>query len=220
MTSFLTTLHQDAIMTKHPLPIPLHDFPCPLITPRLFLRSPQPSDGAALHSAAIESKKEFDAFMPWAWETNATQENSELFACQAATNWIVKKNEEPWFQYLIIEKKTQQVVGICSLHTIDWDVPCFEIGYWLRTSKTGLGFMAEAVNALTRYAFDELYAQRIEIRCDKINQKSQGVPLRLGYQLEATLVSNRILPLTGQLSDTLIFVRHDASDLPTLTVYR
>jgi len=196
------------------------DFPVPLQTPRLLLRAPRPGDGIFLHEAAVESRKEFSAFMPWAWETNACHELSELFVHKAAENWIQKKNEEPWFQFIIENRETHQIIGNCSIHHIDWEVPCFEIGYWLRTSQTGHGFMTEAINTLTRFLFDKMHAERIEIRCDSHNTQSQAVPRRLGYQLEATLVSNRIDPLTGQLSDTLIFVRHDASDLPTLAVYR
>jgi ribosomal-protein-serine acetyltransferase len=48
---------------------------------------------------------------------------------------------------------------------MNWGIPSFEMGYWLRRTERESGFMTEAINALTRYAILVFHAKRIEIRC-------------------------------------------------------
>ena len=93
-----------------------------------------------------------------------------------------------------------------------------ELGYWLRKSKQNQGIMTEAVHALTRYAFFELKVKRLEIRCDVLNDRSKKIPERLGYHLESQLKWARINTETNQLSDTVVYVRHDLENLPNLPV--
>lgn len=47
---------------------------------------------------------------------------------------------------------------------MNWDLPSFEIGYWLRRSYQKFGLMTEAIHALTRYAIvDSSAFSRINI---------------------------------------------------------
>jgi RimJ/RimL family protein N-acetyltransferase len=155
--------------------------------------------------------------MPWA-NSKPTVDESEEYVRQAAANWILKKDEEPYLPLFIFDKNDDQFIGGTGFHHINWEVPCLEIGYWIRTNYSEKGLMTEAVNALTRYAINYLGIKRIEIRCDKDNVRSKKIPERLEYHLEATLKSNRISISTGLISDTLIYVRHDLAHLPDLSV--
>jgi ribosomal-protein-serine acetyltransferase len=78
--------------------------------------------------------------------------------------------------------------------------------------------MTEAINAITRYAVVQLGMKRVAITCDIENIKSRKICERLGFHLEATLKAKRISPLTGKISDTLVFVRHGLSNLTDLSV--
>jgi len=193
------------------------DLPVPITTPRLILRPPQVGDGAIINEAVLESLNELVRFSPWAAEKQ-TLEFSEEFARLAAANWILKKNEEPWLPLLIFDKQTGQFIGGTGFHTIEWEVPRLEIGYWIRTSRSGEGLMTEAVNAQTQYAIKQLNMRRIEIRCDIINLRSKKIPERLGYHLESVMKASRVEPVTGKISDTLVYVKHDLIGLPELEV--
>lgn len=195
----------------------LLDFPMPIITPRLILKSPKIGDGIIINSAILETFDKLHKMMPWA-KTKPTIEESEEYVRQAAANWILKKDEEPYLPLFMFDKDNNQFVGGTGYHHINWEVPCLEIGYWIRDSYSGKGLMTEAVNALTKYAIDQLNVKRIEIRCDKNNLQSKKVPERLGYKLEAILASNHISVINGKVSDTLVFVRHDLKKLPDLSV--
>ena len=50
-----------------------------------------------------------------------------------------------------------------------------EIGYWVRTSCSGQGYITEAVQEIARFAMEELQAERVEIRMSSRNTKSRRV---------------------------------------------
>jgi len=189
----------------------------PIITPRLILRPPQIGDGTVLNDAVIESFDVLKQFMPWA-KQKPTIDDSEEFVRLAAANWILKKNDEPYLPLFIFDREKQIFLGATGYHHFDWDIPVIETGYWLRTSYQKKGIMTEAINAITYYAFIQLKVKRLEIRCDIINEDSKKIAERLGYLLESKLKGNRLNVMTGQISDTLIYVRHNATALPKLSV--
>lgn len=195
----------------------LLDLPVPIITPRLILRPPQMGDGIVVNEAVLESFAVLNEFMPWAREKPSVEE-SEEFARQAAANWILKNNDEPYLPLFMFDKETNQFVGGTGYHHYDWDVPSIETGYWIRSSCAGKGFMTEAVNAITQYAFKQLGVKRITITCDRDNIRSKKIPERLGFFLEGTLKGSRRKPLTNEISDTLIYSRYDLNGLPNLVV--
>ena len=78
--------------------------------------------------------------------------------------------------------------------------------------------MTEAINALTQYAFKQLGVKRLTITCDVDNVRSQKIPEKLSYTLEATLKANRRKPITDELSDTLVYAKYDMNNLPSLSV--
>ena len=82
-------------------------------------------------------------------------------------------------------------VGATGLHRMDWDVPRFEIGYWVRSSQAGHGYMTEAVRGIAEFARAHLHARRLEIRMDHDNTASRRVAERSGFPLEATLNNDR-----------------------------
>ena len=87
-------------------------------------------------------------------------------------------------------------------------VPKFEIGYWIDTRFAGRGYITESTQALTKFAFTELNAKRVEIRCDSLNLKSRSIPERLGYTLEGILKNNSISVESKELRDTCIFAKY------------
>lgn len=195
----------------------LINLPTPITTPRLHIRIPKNGDGAIVNQAIHESFAELNLWMPWAYR-KPTEAESEEYVRSAAANWIVKRSEEPWLPLLIFDREHNDFIGACGFHDINWEVPCLEIGYWIRYKYSGYGFMTEAINALTRYAIQQIKAKRVEIRCDHSNIRSIKIPGNLGYHLEAQLKQHRLLTDGRTISDTLIYVRHDLEGIPDLDV--
>ncbi|VVC75371.1 Putative ribosomal N-acetyltransferase YdaF [Aquicella siphonis] len=193
------------------------DIPVPIETPRLILRPPQIGDGKKLNEAILESFETLNKFMLWAKDRPALEESEDVVR-RESSNWIYRKKHDDELMIMIFSKNTNDFVGATGFHHVDWDVPCAETGYWIRRKYAGQGYMTEAVNAVTRYAFEALRLKRLAITCDVDNERSKKVPERLGYRLESRMKFNRIKPATGMASDTLVYVRNDLNDLPDLKV--
>ncbi len=179
----------------------LLDFPDSFETERLTVRSPMAGDGVELQAAVEETIDNLRPWMPWADHVPTVEEDEELVR-EARVRFL--KREDLWL--LLFLKGTHTLVGASGLHSIEWKVPRFEIGYWVRRRFAGQGYITEAVRGITRFAFDTLGARRVEIRCDARNVRSQAVARRAGYTLEATL-RHHVVAVDGELCDTLIFVR-------------
>ena len=190
------------IMTPHnPINPLLQDIPEQLETDRLILRCPQHDDAKALYDAIYDSQTELERWMSWA--KGYTAEAAEVFVRSAYIDFL-KRTE---LTFSIFRKEDSVLVGSSSLHDIVWDVPRFEIGYWLSTRYTGNGYMSEAVIGLTKFCHDILGAHRVLIRCDANNARSRQVAERAGFALESIAAKDRRGLLDGRLTDTLTFAR-------------
>ena len=168
-------------------------------TERLILRAAKSGDGPETFEAVLESVNELKPWMPWA-HPEPLLESSIEFHANAQAKWYSRDMLD--FQW--IDKATQRLVGKGGFHTINWDVPKFEIGYWVRSSMTGRGYCIEAVNALVAFATRELGAKRLEICSDPRNQRSRHVAERCGFVLEGILRRNMRDP-TGGLRDSCMY---------------
>jgi RimJ/RimL family protein N-acetyltransferase len=179
----------------------LLDFPYSFETERLLIRGPLPGDAKRLRDAVVESQPELTPWMPWAVDI-MSEEQYEIRVRNGRLKFLAR--EDLWMMLLL--KDTDTIIGGSGLHRIDWSVPKFEIGYWVRTRFAGQGYITEAVNAITAFAFDVLKARRVEIRCDVKNERSAAVARRAGYSLEGTF-HHDARDHFDSLRDTYIFAR-------------
>lgn len=168
-------------------------------TERLVIRAPRAQDGPALHEAIVESFEALHRWIPWATHVPTTGEAMAM-ARRDAARWALRED----LRMLLFRKDDGALAGGCGLYRINWRVPRFEVGYWLRTSMEGQGYMTEAVRGMTRWAFEGLGAARVDLHCDSRNAGSMRVAERCGYQLEATLRQCR-RDSAGDLLDLCIF---------------
>ena len=105
----------------------------------------------------------------------------------------------------IFERDESRVLGGSGLHTRHGP-EALEIGYWLRADSEGKGLASEAAAALTRVAFELCGVDRVEIRIDPANERSQRVPERLGFTRRGDAAAQAPGKLGGgDLRDAVIF---------------
>ena len=180
-------------------------FPFVLETERLRLRSPSVTHARQLNQAICTSLQTLQPWMHWA-QTAPTQEDS-LASCRKAEGEFRDGID---FRIHIFTKSDEQLIGCTGLHSVEWEIPKFEIGYWVRQSAAGKGYITEAVSALTAFCFAELKANRVEIMASTENKKSCKVAERAGFQFEGTL-RNFARHVDGSLRSTNVYAR-----IPTL----
>jgi RimJ/RimL family protein N-acetyltransferase len=175
------------------------EVPDELESERLQLRVPGESDAEAMVEAIAESFDELHRWMDWASAVPTRAEERVILARRAEAH---RAGDE--LSYLMWSRDGRRLVGACGLPRPRWALRAFEIGYWVRTSLVGQGYVTEAVQRLTRLGFGELGARRIEIRTSARNQRSAAVAARAGYRLEHTRIGADRDP-DGSIRDTLVF---------------
>jgi RimJ/RimL family protein N-acetyltransferase len=81
--------------------------------------------------------------------------------------------------YFLIELHSGELVGGAGLHPTGPGIA--EIGYWVRSDRTGNGYATAAARALTEAAFQHLPdVLWVVIRMDQANVASASVPPKLG----------------------------------------
>lgn len=168
---------------------------------KLILKSPHVEYAPLLQQAIQESIDDLKIWLHWAKHIPSLEECEEraITDCE-----IFRKNCN--LSFYIFSKDGQNFIGKAGLHQIDWSVPKFEIGYWIRTSCQHQGYATEAVQLLTQFAFHELNANRVEIRCDDNNQRSRAIPTKLAFRLEGILCNETLTP-DGRLRNTMVFAK-------------
>lgn len=161
----------------------LIDLPVPIITSRIVLRPPMDGDGQAVYEAADESYADLSKWMIWAWppRENLNVDLYESFCRQKQAKFILREQ----LTFICFDRENKTLIGSASLNQCDWDHGIFNLGYWVRTSRTGQGYATEAGAALCHYAFDVLGAKRISSHHAEGNDSSGKVLEKLGFQKEA-----------------------------------
>lgn len=196
--------------TMNPL---LFDIPMPITTQRLLLRPPQAGDGAVVNEAILESFETLTQWMPWADHrpsVKETEANMRTFQAK----WILRES----LMLLIFDKATGKFLGASGYHVGDWNLPSFEIGYWVRSSRAGQGIITESTNALVRFAFDQLKAVRVEIKSEEDNVASRAIAEKLNFTLEAVQKNSKLKTDNKTLCNGVVYARTDAHNLPDIFV--
>ena len=190
----------------------LIDLPMPITTPRLCLRPVREGDGPALYEAKEETWDALRKWMPWTRKRD-TAEETEMRAREHYAKFIRREN----IQLLGETRENNKLVLCAGLHRFNWHERLFEIGYWVRQNAQGNGYATEATNALLRYAFNKLKANRVSIEHVEGNDASRAVIRKLGFTHEGVLQNGAVLG-DDTVTDMHVYGRTNLDNLPDLTV--
>ncbi|MSR03919.1 MAG: N-acetyltransferase [Gemmatimonadetes bacterium] len=171
-------------------------------TDRLVLHRWQPEHARLLKAAIDANLGHLQAWMPW-----AAAEPTELpELCLRLAQFSADFDAGARWLYGVFPPDETAVLGGLGLHPTPDGV---ELGYWLRSDVTGMGYLTEAARA----ALDLPGMVEVVIRCDPLNTRSAAVAERLGFRHTTTLVGNSTTP-SGAPRDTMIW---QLSQQPTTT---
>jgi RimJ/RimL family protein N-acetyltransferase len=160
-------------------------------TQRVYLRPYQHGDGEMLYAAGKRNRDHLSAY-----ESDnfllmlADEDHAETIIQELEAGWTARE----FFFYGIFEKNTGVWLGQVYVGTASWDLPAFNIGYIADVNAEGLGYISEAVKAVTRMLFEVLGAHRIQADCAESNTRSWRLLERCGYKREVHLRDSKIGP--------------------------
>ncbi|MCB9991164.1 MAG: GNAT family N-acetyltransferase [Rhodospirillales bacterium] len=190
----------------------LLDAPMPIVTEHLTIRPLQEGDGPDLHASKLETWDKLSQVFQWASGT-PDADLDEAYARKAHADYILRRD----FNLVGIDNATGEPVLYTGIHAHNWGLREFQIGYWVREGAQGKGYAKEAANALVRYAFNQLGANRLVMCHVDGNKASQHIIRSLGFEFEGVR-KNSLLFAGNVVRDALWYSRVDAKNLPALKV--
>jgi RimJ/RimL family protein N-acetyltransferase len=186
-------------------------------TERLIIRPPRSQDAKPIHLAISQSLSEISRWMPWASDPSFI--NTEYFIESGIQSWQAGRPKQ--LPMIIELRSTGEIIAASGFNeNSHFEVPMFEIGYWVHSQFTGHGFITEAVIAISRFAFEHFAAVRLQISAQKENIKSIQVAKRAGFIEEAILKNIRLDCLSKQPCDEVIYACFDQNKLTKALVYK
>lgn len=153
-----------------------------LNTDRLSLTLPQLTDAKDLFN--LRSDPEFMKYLgryPMTKVSEAEdyiQRIHDQFEAKQGISWKISK------------KGSDHFMGYIGFWKIEFEHYRTEIGYGIDAKYQGKGFMKEALNKLTQYAFKELNLHSIKADTDPLNIASKQLLLACGFRKEAHIREN------------------------------
>jgi RimJ/RimL family protein N-acetyltransferase len=177
----------------------LIDLPFELRGSRVLLRAYRADDAEDVFAAIDESR---DHLRPWvSWVDNhRTVDDVRDYCIRSQASWLLRTE----LALAIFDSASGQYLGGTGLHDPDWELPAFEIGYWLRVTAIGHGYATESTRLLTDFALSRLQARRVTLRCDARNDASRRVAERAGFILEGRRRNVSMAP-DRTLRDDLVY---------------
>jgi len=162
-------------------------------TERMTLRPPVHSD----HRSWASLRRESAEFLkPWepTWSSDHLSRKGFTNRVYWAQRSIANGSAVPLF---LIYRAENRLIGAVTLDTIRrGPAQAATLGYWIGAPWARQGFMREAIEAVTFYAFHELDLSRVEAACLPENIASRGVLEKTGFKYEG--VAQSYLQINGR----------------------
>jgi RimJ/RimL family protein N-acetyltransferase len=176
-----------------------------ILTSRLVIRCPEPSDAPAMDLSIRQSIDHLRPWLLWAKDEPVSFEKRLEFIRRTRGNFDLGLD----FGYFVFNPAETFLLGGSSLSS-RLGMEAREIGYWIHKDYINQGYATEVAAALTKVAFEIDRVKRVEIHCNPKNSSSASVARKLGFMHEATL-HDRVEDIDGSLRDAMIWSLFEAS---------
>ena len=162
----------------------LLDIPTRLETERLLIRKYAEGDGQGLYLLLErnDNRNRLAEHVDEATEIRTAVE-AEIRIRQLAADWVARTR----FVMGLWLKPSNEQVGQIWIEPRNWDVPSFELGWFLDSGFLGTGLATEAARRAIRFIFECLHAHKIIVITRDNNEKSHRLAQRLGFAREGHL---------------------------------
>lgn len=106
---------------------------------------------------------------------------------QVIRRWHDAWNAETGASWAVIHPDDGRLLGRAEFREVHLDGGIAELAYWMIPTARGRGVATAAVSTLSRWAFDEVGFQRLELLHSTGNVASCKVATRTGFLLEGTM---------------------------------
>ena len=152
----------------------------PLTTERLVLRRLTLEDADDMFQNWA-NEEEVVKFLTWK-KHETVKETAQILSL-----WDEMYQKDNFYQWAIVVKEINAPIGTISVVTLNENTGSVSIGYCIGSKWWGKGFVAEALNELIRFFFEEVGVNSINAKHDINNPNSGKVMIKCGMLYEGTL---------------------------------
>ena len=169
-----------------------------LETERLILRKFKPDDLESFHDnwSIDELTHQYD----WYFNLKTIDDTKKYIE-----NVIERYNYNNYYNWVIVLKDTNEVIGHIGVNKIMKVHGYIEIGYSLSSKYFKQGLMTEALNKIIDFFINDVQVRIIEGTCISENIASINLMKKVGMNLDAILPKRRVSHKTGNICDEYIF---------------
>lgn len=138
----------------------------------------------------IANSDRLKRYFPQTLAQNLTPDLARIFVLKKAKQFAAREE----FLFKLKEKKNQTIIGLVYVKELDWDKKQAEMAYCIGYQFEGEGIITQTVKALSKYAFDTLGLQTLQIIVHKTNPGSIKVAEKCGYTWQRTLLKEHTPP--------------------------
>jgi ribosomal-protein-serine acetyltransferase len=162
----------------------LLDIPTQLETERLVVRRYAEGDGRGLY-VLLERNDNRNKLAEHVDEATdvKTEVDAEIRIRQWHADWVARTR----FVMGTFLKPSNEQVGQMWIEPKNWDVPSFELGWFLDSGFWDKGLATEAARGVIRFIFESLNAHKIIVLTRDNNERSYRLAERLGFAKEGHL---------------------------------
>ena len=177
------------------------DIPLRMETERLYLRRYAEGDGRWYYAMSLQNRAHLSRYES---ENPAMAITSEREAEEVVRSFALQWAEGRNFFFGVFDRMNDEFVAQVYVGLVSWDLPEFQIGYFVDKAREGRGYVTEAVRAAMRFVFQNLNAYRLRLECDDTNERSMRVAEHCGMLKEGHLRRNK-KNRDGSISGTMIY---------------
>jgi RimJ/RimL family protein N-acetyltransferase len=177
------------------------DIPLRMETRRLYLRRYAEGDGRWYYAMSLRNRAHLSRYES---ENPAMAITSEREAEEVVRSFALQAAEGRNFFFGVFDRMNDEFVAQVYIGLVSWDLPEFQIGYFVDKGHEGRGYVTEAVRAAMRFVFQNLNAYRLRLECDDTNERSMRVAEHCGMLREGHLRRNK-KNRDGSVSGTMIY---------------
>ncbi|MFY0629215.1 MAG: GNAT family N-acetyltransferase [Flavobacteriaceae bacterium] len=122
-------------------------------------------------------------FFPGTREQNLTPDLSKRFTSLKEKQFDAREE----FLFTLREEKSSKVIGLVYIKELDWKKKQGEFAYAIDYNWEGKGITSNVVAELSKYAFEDLELEILQIIAHKSNIASRKVGMKNGFQWIKTL---------------------------------
>lgn len=164
----------------------------------IIIRPCQLKDATVIYEGIRESIEEMVKWAPWC-HPNYSMSDCTLWLSSRTQMW----SEGIEYDFVIFDTKDNTFLGGCVLDQINRKHNFANLGYWIRSGRTGQGIATATVKLLSRFGLETIGFTRLEIVVAVPNKASQRVAEKAGAVREGILRNRHVVRDT--IYDSILF---------------